>query len=84
MASAILAMILSFFVPGLGQFYCGNLLRGICVFLAVFIVYLTAGVIAMVFVWTIIVPFIMVLVCLLADVLNMLDAYSLAQRTVTH
>ena len=81
MASAILALILSFFVPGLGQFYCGSLLRGICVFLAVSIVYLVAAVIGTVFILTLIVPIIMVLVCLLADVLNMLDAYTLAQKT---
>jgi len=32
MASAILAAILSFFIPGLGQFYAGSLSKGILMF----------------------------------------------------
>jgi hypothetical protein len=84
MASAILAMILSFFVPGLGQFYCGSLLRGICVFLAVSIVGLAAGAISFLLALTLIVPLIMTLVCLLVWVWNIYDAYTLAMRTAAY
>jgi len=83
MASPILALILSFFVPGLGQFYCGHFLRGICVYLAVNIVCLVAGAIAIFLFLTVIVPIIMILICLLANLLNMYDAYTLAERTAT-
>lgn len=37
MANAILAAILSFFIPGLGQAYAGDIKRGIFVFLAAMI-----------------------------------------------
>ncbi|MCQ1537978.1 hypothetical protein FTO68_03105 [Methanocalculus taiwanensis] len=33
MASPILAVILSFFIPGLGQFYTGQLLKAIALFI---------------------------------------------------
>jgi TM2 domain-containing membrane protein YozV len=33
MASPILALVLSFFIPGLGQFYTGQLLKAIMLFL---------------------------------------------------
>ncbi|WNY26669.1 hypothetical protein MsAm2_04410 [Methanolapillus ohkumae] len=33
MASQILAAIFSFFIPGLGQFYAGNFLRGAMIFI---------------------------------------------------
>jgi len=33
MASPLLAVILSFFIPGLGQFYTGQLLKAIALFL---------------------------------------------------
>lgn len=32
MANSIVAAILSFFIPGLGQFYCGSLMKGILMF----------------------------------------------------
>lgn len=33
MANSILAAILSFLIPGLGQFYCGNLIKGLLMFI---------------------------------------------------
>lgn len=46
MANPILAAILSFFIPGLGQFYCGNLMKGIAFFVVAIIL---AAVVLMVF-----------------------------------
>lgn len=34
MASPLIAVILSFFIPGLGQFYTGQLLKAVLLFLA--------------------------------------------------
>ena len=34
MASPIIAVILSFFIPGLGQFYTGQLLKAVLLFIA--------------------------------------------------
>jgi len=43
MASPLIAAILSFLIPGLGQFYAGHLLRGIGLFiLAVIVAIFTA------------------------------------------
>ena len=46
MANPILAAILSFFIPGLGQFYSGNLMKGIAFFVVAIIL---AAVVLMVF-----------------------------------
>ena len=65
MASPVLAAILSFLVPGLGQFYAGHMFRGIGLFvLAVIVVIFTffAG-------------------TLIIAVVAAIDAYSLASKT---
>ncbi|MDL2260652.1 hypothetical protein LJC08_00170 [Methanimicrococcus sp. OttesenSCG-928-J09] len=84
MASPLFAALLSFFVPGLGQFYCGRFLRGIFVFIAFGITSTVAVSIATLLVWTLIIPVIMGIFCLLIWLWNILDAYSLAKRTVTY
>ena len=65
MASPVLAAILSFLVPGLGQFYAGHMFRGIGLFvLAVIVAIFTffAG-------------------TLIIAVVAAIDAYSLASKT---
>lgn len=65
MASPLLAAILSFFVPCLGQFYAGHMLRGIGLFiLAVIVAILTAFI-----------------GCLVVAVVAAIDAYFLAAKT---
>jgi len=65
MASPLIAAILSFLIPGLGQFYAGHLLRGIGLFiLAVIVVIFTAFIGG-----------------LLIAVVAAIDAYSLAAKT---
>lgn len=69
MANSILAAILSFFVPGLGQFYDGHFLRGVGVFaLFCFFTGVSAATLELLF----FVPFIFWL-------WNIYDAYSLAR-----
>ncbi|WNY23543.1 hypothetical protein MmiHf6_08520 [Methanimicrococcus hongohii] len=69
MANSLLAAIFSFFIPGLGQFYCGSFLKGLLVFIGSFVV----GFIA------IIVPVIGWLIALLYWIWNICDAYSSAK-----
>jgi len=65
MASPLVAAILSFLIPGLGQFYAGHLLRGIGLFiLAVIVVIFTA-----------------LIGGLLVAVVAAIDAYFLASKT---
>ncbi|HOT93731.1 MAG TPA: hypothetical protein PK089_00880 [Methanoregulaceae archaeon] len=69
MASPLLALILSFFVPGLGQFYTGQLLKAILVFtLAVIFALLSSvlvGIPLYIIVW----------------LYSMYDAYSAARKS---
>ncbi len=68
MASAILAVILSFFIPGLGQLYTGQFLKAVGLFLAyVFF----AG---MTFLF-----FIPVILCVIIWLYSMYDAYCAAK-----
>jgi TM2 domain-containing membrane protein YozV len=68
MASPILAVILSFFIPGLGQFYTGQLVKAIALFiLAVIFGYLSIIVIG--------IPF-----YLIVWLYSMYDAYVAAQQ----
>ncbi|MBZ3935271.1 hypothetical protein [Methanimicrococcus blatticola] len=73
MANSILAVILSFFIPGLGQFYCGSFLRGLMVFIATIIVSVISVALS-VFIIPLLFP-------LLFWLWNMYDAYTLAQKT---
>ncbi|TAJ45494.1 DUF5683 domain-containing protein [Methanofollis fontis] len=70
MASPLIAVILSFFIPGLGQFYTGQLLKAVVLF-----------VLAVIFGWfsTILIgiPF-----YLLVWVYSMYDAYTAAKESV--
>ena len=43
MANCILAAILSFFIPGLGQAYAGNIKKGIFFFAVSILVFITIG-----------------------------------------
>ncbi len=68
MASPILAVILSFFIPGLGQFYTGQLVKAIALFiLAVIFGYLSIIIIG--------IPF-----YLIVWLYSMYDAYVAAQQ----
>jgi len=72
MASQILAAILSFFIPGLGQFYAGSFLRG----LFIFILTLVIGAISFLTIIVFIISFIF-------WIWNIVDAYQLAGRKIT-
>jgi len=61
MASQILAAILSFFIPGLGQFYAGSFLRGLFIFIAACVLVVVSaatiilGIVAFIFwIWNIV------------------------------
>lgn len=68
MASPLLALILSFFIPGLGQFYTGQFLKAILLFVV-------AGVLAYFWFLIITLPFL-----LIVWVYGMYDAYTVAQQ----
>lgn len=68
MASPLLAVILSFFIPGLGQFYTGQFLKAFALFaLAVIFGFLSTMIIG--------IPF-----YLIVWVYSMYDAYTTAER----
>ena len=69
MANQLLAVVLSFFIPGLGQFYAGHFLRGLLVFISTLVL---AGISFM----TVIVG----IISLIFWIWNMFDAYQLAGR----
>lgn len=69
MASPLLALILSFFIPGLGQLYTGQFLKAILLFVA-------AGVLAFFWFTLIAIPFYVIV-----WLYSMYDAYTAAQRT---
>ncbi|WP_062400124.1 hypothetical protein [Methanogenium cariaci] len=70
MASPLLALILSFFIPGLGQFYTGQFLKAILLFVA-------AGVLAFFWFTLIAIPPLYLIVW----IYSMYDAYTEAQNT---
>ena len=67
MASPLLALILSFFIPGLGQFYTGQFLKAILLFVA-------AGILAFFWFTIIAIPLYIVV-----WIYSMYDAYTKAQ-----
>jgi len=74
MASPILAAILSFFIPGLGQFYAGHFLRGV----GVFVISLILGAVGIFGSITLILP----LVAFIFWIWNIYDAYQLAAKPI--
>lgn len=68
MASPLIALILSFFIPGLGQFYTGQLLKAILLFVAAVIF----GILSMI---SIGIPF-----YLIVWIYSMFDAYTRAKE----
>ncbi len=68
MASPLLALILSFFIPGLGQFYTGQFLKAILLFVA-------AGILAFFWFTLIAIP-----LCIIVWLYSMYDAYTVAQQ----
>lgn len=73
MANPILALIISFFLPGIGTVYAGNVMKGIIIF----VVALILGALATVFLLGIIAYILYVIVWLY----GMYDAYTTAQAT---
>ncbi|EKQ54128.1 MAG: hypothetical protein B655_0929 [Methanobacterium sp. Maddingley MBC34] len=73
MASPILALIISFFLPGIGTVYAGNIMKGIIIF----IVALILGALATIFLLGIIAYILYIIVWLYA----MYDAYTTASAT---
>lgn len=73
MANPILALIISFFLPGIGTVYAGNIMKG----LIIFVVALILGALATLFVIGII-PWIIYIIVWLY---GMYDAYTTAQAT---
>ena len=73
MANPILALIISFFLPGIGTVYAGNIMKGIIIF----IVALILGVLAGIFLLGIIAYILYVIVWLY----GMYDAYFTAKAT---
>ena len=70
MANAILAVILSFFIPGLGQLYAGRFLRGVLVFVVVVVL---AGILYYILPYA-------ALIVLIIWIWNLIDAYMLAAK----
>lgn len=68
MASPLIALILSFFIPGLGQFYTGQLLKAILLFVAAVIF----GILSMIIIG---IPF-----YLIVWIYSMFDAYTWAKE----
>ena len=73
MASPILALIISFFLPGIGTVYAGNIMKG----LIIFIVAVILGALATIFLLGIIAYILYVIVWLY----GMYDAYTTASAT---
>lgn len=69
MASPLIAVILSFFIPGLGQFYTGQLLKAIILFIAAIIF----GILSTILIG---IPF-----YLIVWVYSMIDAYNAAKES---
>ena len=73
MASPIIALIISFFLPGIGTVYAGNIMKGIIIF----IIALILGVLAGIFLLGIVAWILYVIVWLY----GMYDAYTTASVT---
>ena len=73
MASPILALIISFFLPGIGTVYAGNIMKGIIIFIVAVIL----GALATIFLLGIIAYILYVIVWLY----GMYDAYTTASAT---
>ena len=73
MANPILALIISFFLPGIGTVYAGNIMKGIIIFIVAVIL----GALATIFLLGIIVYILYVIVWLY----GMYDAYTTASAT---
>jgi TM2 domain-containing membrane protein YozV len=74
MASPIIALIISFFLPGIGTVYAGNIMKGIIIFVVAVIL----GALATVFLLGIIAYILYIIVWLY----GMYDAYTTAATTV--
>lgn len=81
MASSILAVLFSAFVPGLGQFYCGRFLRGVSVFIVFSLLSAMLAGLGIILMITVIIPILLALLLVAFWVWNLFDAYNLAQRT---
>ena len=75
MANKYLAAILSFFVPGLGQAYAGNVKKGIVYFLVAFVAW---GIVGTVFVDSVLNSFYYI-INILIDIYAAYDAYLMAK-----
>jgi len=73
MANPILALIISFFLPGIGTVYAGNIMKGIIIF----IIALILGVLAGIFLLGIVAYILYIIVWLY----GMYDAYTTAKAT---
>ncbi len=73
MASPILALIISFFLPGIGTVYAGNIMKGIIIFIVAVIL----GALATIFLLGIIAYILYIIVWLY----GMYDAYTTASAT---
>ena len=73
MANPILALIISFFLPGIGTVYAGNIMKGIIIF----IVALILGALATIFLLGIIAYILYIIVW----IYGMYDAYTTASAT---
>jgi len=69
MASPLLAAILSFFIPGLGQFYAGHFFRGVFVFIGAIILFVISAA-----------TIILGIIYFIYWVWNIVDAYQLATK----
>ena len=83
MASSILAAILSFFIPGLGQFYSGHFLRGLLIFIISLLLGSTLTGLSILLVITLVVPAVLFLIIFVFWIWNIYDAWQLAARTST-
>ncbi|MCL2549717.1 MAG: hypothetical protein FWE78_02090 [Methanimicrococcus sp.] len=83
MASSILAAILSFFIPGLGQFYSGHFLRGVLIFIISLLLGAASAGLGAILMITLVVPIVLALIALVFWIWNIIDAWQLASRTTT-
>lgn len=75
MANKYIAAIMSFFIPGLGQAYAGNVKKGIAYFIVAFI---TLGIVGMVFVDSVLTSFYYI-INILIQIYAAYDSYLMAK-----
>ena len=75
MANKYIAAIMSFFIPGLGQAYAGNVKKGIAYFIVAFI---TLGIVGMVFVDSVLTSFYYI-INILIQIYATYDSYLMAK-----